>query len=266
MTTIWTARKARVAADFSAAAGSYDRAARLQRQVLSILLERLQAGSPEPETLLDLGCGTGLALSPLAARFPRSRLLALDLAEGMIRHARLRQSGERNAVQAWLVADAEAMPLSSAALDLVFSSLAIQWCENTPALFEELGRVLKPGGRLLLSTLVQGTLQELRAAWREVDPDHDHVNRFLSVEALSLDVRRIFPSARIEIVPLRLMYSNLLELLRELKDLGARYKDASKRARATAPGQLRNLIEVYDRYADDNARLPATYQVAIIQV
>lgn len=263
----WTRHKARVAADFGAAAASYDRAARLQREVLAVLLGRLSGPEFSPSNLLDLGCGTGLALPLLQARFPESKLLALDLAEAMVRHARGRSSDEEGApYRSWLVGDAEALPLASASLDLVFSSLAIQWCENTEALFDELARVLKPDGRVMMSTLLEGTLDELRSAWDEVDPGQSHVNHFLSREVFTAEVRRVFPTARVEVVPVCLWYPDVLALLRELKGLGARYKDDPRRSGATAPGRLRRLGQAYGRVGDAEGRLPATYQVAVIQI
>lgn len=266
MSASWSSHKARVAADFGAAAITYDAAARLQRDVLGILTNALEKRALSPEVLLDLGCGTGLALPSLMSLFGESNILALDLAEGMVRHARSRQSNGRERSAGWLVGDAEALPLASGSLDLVFSSLAIQWCENTRMLFDELGRVLRSNGGLILSTLVEGTLEELRSSWQEVDPGRPHVNQFLSTETLTAEVVRVFPSARVEIIPLRLLYPDVMALLRELKGLGARYKDGATRSGATAPGRLRQLAQAYERFADHDSMLPATYQVAVIQV
>jgi malonyl-CoA O-methyltransferase len=267
---LWTPHKARVAADFGAAAATYDQAAQLQRAVLAQLLARLPGAGGKPRTLLDLGCGTGLALAPLVRHFPGSQLLALDLAEGMIRHARTGTgtgagAGTESGAKAWLVGDAEALPLAAGSVDLVFSSLAIQWCQKPAILFAELARVLAPGGRLLMSTLVDGTLAELQNAWGAVDPGHRHVNQFLSPAELGTEVRRLFPQARIEVLPIQLRYPDLIALLRELKGLGARYKDDRQRPAATAPGRLRALERAYASDASADAGLPATYQVAVIE-
>ena len=261
----WTSHKARVAADFGAAAQSYDGVARLQKLVVSDLVQRLASEAASQRDILDLGCGTGLAIGPLRDHYPEARLLAMDLAEGMIRFARsrYRHESETGALR-WLVGDAESLPLADASLDLVFSSLAIQWCENTSQLFGELARVLKPDGRLMISTLVEGTLEELRSAWAEVDPGQTHVNRFLPLEALKEEVVRAFPDARVHALPVCLMYPSVVALLRELKGLGARYKDDPRRQGVTAPGRLRRLGDAYGKFATIEDQLPATYQVAII--
>ncbi|QCF26604.1 methyltransferase domain-containing protein [Hydrocarboniclastica marina] len=260
---VWSPHKARVAADFGAAAPRYNRVARLQKIVIELLLKRLQ---PVAGHVLDLGCGTGLALKDLAAACPQADVVAMDLAEGMVRHARADLTeGHERSLYHWLAGDAEALPLADGSLDLVFSSLAIQWCENLASVFQEQARVLKPGGQLLASTLVDGTLGELSWAWQQVDPGRAHVNRFLSESDLKAEVRRVFGSARVDVVDIKLNYPGLGALLRELKDLGARYKGAAAGTRATAPGKLRRLEAAYGSLATPAGQLPATYKVAIIQ-
>ncbi len=73
--------------------------------------------------------------------------------------------------------DAERLPLRDGSCDLLFSSLAIQWCADLPAVLAEARRVLRPGGVLAFSSLCVGTLGELRDSWRVVD-GFVHVNRF----------------------------------------------------------------------------------------
>ena len=79
--------KRQVAASFSRAAASYDSVAELQRAVGGALLDSLPDGFV-PERWLDLGCGTGHFSRVLAERFPTADGLALDIAEGMLQHAR----------------------------------------------------------------------------------------------------------------------------------------------------------------------------------
>src|SRR5690606_3400762 len=152
-----------IARHFGAAAPHYDQHARLQRDVA----DRLSAFLPQQlnaEVVLDLGCGTGYCSERLRRRLPDSHLLCLDLALPMLKRSALR------GVEGSLVcADAVALPFPGSSVDLLFSSLAIQWCEDLPQLFAEVRRVLRPGGLALFSTFGPATLQELREAWAEVD-------------------------------------------------------------------------------------------------
>src|SRR5690606_3582899 len=101
----------------------------------------------------------------LVDQFPQATVVGVDIAEGMLRHARDRVTEQA----CWVGGDGECLPLRNHCADVIFSSLAIQWCEQLPQLFTELWRVLKPGGQLLFSTLGPNTLHELKMAWQTID-------------------------------------------------------------------------------------------------
>src|SRR5512143_2246253 len=77
---------------FSRAAATYDAAAVLQASVRNELLDRLHLVRLQPAAVIDLGAGTGHATLELSRRYRRSRVLAADLAEGMLREAGRRRS------------------------------------------------------------------------------------------------------------------------------------------------------------------------------
>ena len=145
--------KRQVAASFSRAAASYDSVAELQRSVGAQLLARLPA-ELQPRRWLDLGSGTGHFTRALAERFGAAEGLALDIAEGMLRHAR-----PQGGAAYFVAGDAEALPLQDASVDLLFSSLALQWCGDFPRVLSEAQRVLRPVGVLAFCSLCVGTLQ-----------------------------------------------------------------------------------------------------------
>ena len=87
------------------------------------------------------------AAGPLGTRAGVVRV-GLDIAEGMLRHARA-----ASAAPHWVCADAEQLPLAADSVDLVFSSLALQWCETPGQALREIARVLKPVGRLAVSDI-----------------------------------------------------------------------------------------------------------------
>lgn len=112
--------KRQVAASFSRAAASYDAVAELQRGVGESLLSALPEGF-SPRRWVDLGCGTGYFSRALERRFGAAEGLAVDIAEGMLRHARARGGASH-----FIGGDAERLPLRDGSCDLLFSSLAIQ--------------------------------------------------------------------------------------------------------------------------------------------
>jgi len=248
--------KQRVAESFSRAAGSYDSVARLQRQVGETLLDRLPERA-SPQDVLDLGCGTGHFTSRLARDLPEASLTGVDLARGMLDYAR-RQHGD---CATWLCADAEALSLPDGCADLVFSNLALQWCERLPQLAGELARVLKPGGTLAFTSLGQRTLCELRQSWAAVD-GYVHVNRFMPAEHWrEAFVRAGFHFELFAVEPEVLFYRDLRHLTSELKGLGAHNVNEGRNRGMTGREHIRRLIAAYDEFRDGSGQLPATWEV-----
>jgi len=246
--------KRQVAASFSRAAASYDSVAELQRAVGQQLLSRLPADWT-PGRWLDLGCGTGHFSRALGERFAGSQGLAVDIAEGMLQHARPLGGAEY-----FIAGDAERLPLQAASCELIFSSLAVQWCADFAAVLSEARRVLKPGGVLAFASLCVGTLQELRDSWGQVD-GQVHVNRFRAFErygqlcdASGLRVRSL------ERVPHVLHYPDVRSLTHELKALGAHNLNPGRPGGLTGRARIAGLVAAYEGFRQAKG-LPATYQV-----
>ncbi|MGW6943495.1 class I SAM-dependent methyltransferase [Streptomyces xanthophaeus] len=100
------------------------------------------------DRVLDAGCGTGRALSPLrAAVGPSGLVLGADLTPQMLTAA---QQAGRAAAGALLLADVARLPLRDAALDAVFAAGLIAHLPDPGRNLRELARVVRPGGRLAL--------------------------------------------------------------------------------------------------------------------
>jgi malonyl-CoA O-methyltransferase len=246
--------KGRVAASFSRAAASYDSVATLQRQVSEHLLALLPM-STRVRLWLDLGCGTGYCSRALLRRFPEAQGLSVDIAEGMLHYLR-----EHNPDLQLVAGDAEQLPLRDQCCDLIFSSLAVQWCADFSAVLRQARRVLRPGGVLAFSSLCTGTLQELRDSWQEVD-GFVHVNRFRRVEdyqaqcqAAGLRLDRLHQRCE------RLYYPDLQHLTHALKTLGAHNLNQGRPLGLAGRSRLRALADAYEMRRQPEG-LPCTYQV-----
>ena len=246
--------KRQVAASFSRAAASYDSVAEFQRDVGTQLLGRLPA-SFTPSRWLDLGCGTGYFTRALASRFTQGSGVALDIAEGMLNHARPLGGAEH-----FIAGDAERLPLQDASFDLIFSSLAVQWCADFEAVLGEALRVLKPGGIFAFASLCTGTLFELRESWQQVD-GLVHVNRFREFARYE----QLCAGSGMRILALQnqphvLHYPDVRSLTHELKALGAHNLNPGRPGGLTGRARILGLIDAYERFRQASG-LPATYQV-----
>ncbi len=253
----------RVRDSFSQAAATYDAAAVLQAQVRDELLHRLEVLRMEPEVVVDLGAGTGQASIALKRRYPGGRVVAMDIAHGMLQQARKRQTLLRRFDR--VVADAAALPLADASVDMVFSSLMLQWCNDPDRVLRECRRVLRPGGVLHFTTLGPDTLVELRKSWQAADPGHAHVNRFIDMHDLGdALVRAGFAEPVLDVERYTLTYDDARGLMRDLKEIGAHNATAGRARGLTGKSTLARMLAAYEGFRRDG-KLPATYEVVFAQ-
>ncbi len=249
---------------FSRAATSYDASAVLQREVCARMLERLDYIKLKPARLLDAGSGTGWGGRQLAEKYPEAQLISLDIAIGMLHEAHGRAAwwqklfgGNR---QLPVCADVEALPLGSNSLSMVWSNLAVQWCNDLPATFVELHRVLKPEGMLMFSTFGPDTLKELRLAFRGVD-EHSHLNRFADMHDIGdMLMQAGFAEPVMDMEYMTLTYEDVRGVLHDLKAIGAHNATAGRPQGLMGKTALARLVENYERLRCDG-KLPATYEV-----
>ena len=251
--------RGRLRASFERASGSYEAAALLQARVSQELLERLAAFDFTPRVVLDLGCGTGRVTRELKRRYRGALVIALDIAPGMLREARRKQGLLRRFAR--LCGDAERLPLRDASVDLVFSSLMLQWCEPLERALGEVRRVLAPTGFFAFSTFGPDTLKELRAAWAQVDDRNTHVNRFTDVHEVGDALARTgLAEPVLDVERLEVTYRDTLSLMRDLKAIGAHNATAGRPRSLCGPGRLQRMSEAYEAFRRGD-RLPATYEV-----
>jgi malonyl-CoA O-methyltransferase len=222
------------------------------------LLGRLDIVRLEPAAVLDLGAGTGHASIALKRRYRSSQVVALDLAEGMLREAGRRQTLLRRFRR--VCGHAAALPLREASIDLVFSNLMLQWCQDPDAVFGECRRVLKPGGLLTFTTFGPDTLYELRRAWAVAD-ERTHVNRFIDMHDLGdALVRAGLVEPVMDVERFTLTYAEVRELMHDLKAIGAHNANSGRPRGLTGKGAMARMTTAYEAFRRDG-RLPATYEV-----
>ena len=273
-TPLFDARQVRRA--FSRSAASYEAAAGLQHAVEARLLESLDylddpaLQRAAPQRVLDLGCGTGRASVAMQKRWPKADVVSLDLALPMLRQARTaaRQAARVGPgwwsnpfarVPAQVCANARALPLADASIDVLFSNLCLQWVEDLDAVFAGFRRVLKPGGLLLVSTFGPGTLWELREAFAQAD-DAPHVSPFADIAGFGdALVRAGFHQPVLDREETTTHYPELAALMRELRAIGATNALAARRHTLTGRARFAAAARAYEAHRDAQG-LPATWE------
>lgn len=246
---------------FDRAAAGFDGAAVLHAEVRGHLLQRLELTDLAPRVIIDAGAGTGHASRALARRYPKSRVVAVDISLGMLRAAARRRFWRKPFAR--LCASAEQLPLADGSVDLILSNLMLQWCDPE-RVFGEFRRVLAPRGFLSFTSLGPDTLRELRAAWRQVDSQL-RVQGFLDMHDVGdALVRAGFAAPVLDVERYTLRYSDVQGLAADLKSTGARNAAAGRLKGLTSPRKFAAMQRAYEAQRMDG-RLPATCEVVFAQ-
>jgi malonyl-CoA O-methyltransferase len=242
------------------ASAGYDSAAVLARELRACLMRRLELIAFEPAAILDFGCGTGEGAAALRARWPAARVIALDASPAML--DALARRGDAPRVER-LLAEAEAIPLPDASVDLVFSNLLLPWCEDIDAVFAEVARILEPRGLFTFTTFGPDTLMELRAAWAADGAARMHP--FTDMHDLGDGlVRAGLADAVLDVSRYTLTYPDADALMRDLRATGAQNASGLRPRGLTGRRRLRAMAAAYEPFRRDGV-LPATYEAVFGQ-
>jgi SAM-dependent methyltransferase len=113
------------------------------------LIAFLDGREPSPAVrVLDVGCGTGKQLAANRARFPRLTLIGVDRSRAMLTVAR-----KRSTSVSWIHGDAQSLPIASGVVDYAVNQYSYPHIPDKIGFFAELARVLRPGGRFVLTNI-----------------------------------------------------------------------------------------------------------------
>ncbi|MGZ5947910.1 MAG: methyltransferase domain-containing protein [Caulobacteraceae bacterium] len=200
----------RIADRFGRAAATYETATPVQHEAARRLAELVLASGLAPKArVAEFGCGTGYLARALAPKIAPSLWIATDLAPAMAAAARA-------STPLVAVMDA-ARPALTSGFDLVCSSLTLQWLANPVAAVAAWRTLVRPGGRLAVATLLDGSFAEWRAAVAEAGgaaagpafPELEEARAWFG------------PQAAIETLDLGERHDSALAFLRDLRAAGA---------------------------------------------
>ena len=260
MTAEFHLDKTKIRQAFACAAESYDGAAALQRQVGLTLLDKFPL-QQQSGMIMDLGSGTGFLSREMEVNLMDQPRLAVDIALPMLMVSR--RLSPAMIVQ-YLCADAENLPFRAGCMQQIYSNLALQWCQALPKVFTDCQRLLKKDGQMVFATFGPATLWELKAAWAQAD-DYQHVNEFFSAADICEFLQEAgFQQIEYETVVYPLVYSSVMALMRELKELGAHNVNAARNREMTTRRQLQKMMAAYES-AMPGAEIIASYEIIYVR-
>jgi malonyl-CoA O-methyltransferase len=250
--------KRQLAKRFDRASQSYDSYADFQKIVLDRLFSMIPLN--QADVVVDLGTGTGQALGVLSEQLNPICNIALDLSPQMLAVASERSSALQNTY--YVCADAERLPLQDKSCDLVFSSLAIQWCLSPLGLFKELYRVTKPGGYVVFSTLSQGSMPEISKAWCGLD-NKEHVHQYMTsgalVDCVEASEWNLLSS---QLSDIHMWFDSPESAIYSLKKVGASLI-SSDGDQSISPSKWKAFLLEYEKQRNEFG-IPLSYQVSFV--
>jgi SAM-dependent methyltransferase len=168
-------------------------------------------------------------------------------------------------------ADEEALPFAGQSLDLAVSGLSLQFVNDLPGALLQIRRALRPDGLMLAALLGGSTLAELRTAFLVAEEEMEggaspRVAPFADVRDLGGLLQRAgFALPVADSDTLTVTYPEPLDLMRELRAMGASNPLAERSRRPLRRATLARAIEVYaERFALPNGRIPATFEIVTL--
>ena len=240
-----------------ALARSQDGADFLLRAAADDLVDRLAAVKRQFPIAVDLATPLPLLAGRLAASAGIGSVVRMDrLVEAI--------EGDRPGI----VGDFELLPFGDQSLDLVVSSLALQWAEDFPGVLAQIRRALKPDGLFIANLIGGDTLHELRDSLTVAEAEltggaSPRVAPFAELRELGALLQRAgFALPVIDQDRLTVRYDNALDLMRDLRAMGAGNALVERSRRPLRRDVLFRAAAVYaERFADPDGRIRASFDI-----
>jgi malonyl-CoA O-methyltransferase len=241
------------------------------------MFERLSLIKINPEQILDAGCGEGDDLLTLRQHFPRSALLGLDAALPMLSETRQREARSSSGMQrlmralrvrsqhlsaqsALVCGDFGHLPLKAAAMDMVWSNLALHWHPQPHRVLAEWARVLRVDGLLMFCCFGPDTLKELRETF-SADARHARVLPFVDLHDYGdMLVRAGFTSPVMDMEKLNITYSSAQQMIADVRALGGNPLESRPRG-LIAPARWQAFLQALARHSGPDGKLSLTIEV-----
>lgn len=240
------------------AAPAFAQEAFLHARAREELLRRLEPVRLTPSRILDLGGGVGVGARALADLYRKAAVTTVDTSADMREQAaRLRGWWRRFDC---LAADATALPLPDASIDLVFANLLLPYLSDPEALFREVRRVLRPRGYFVFSTLGAGTFETLQTAFARVD-NVPHLVDFMDFHDVGDGLSRAgFVAPVLDADRLTVTYATLRDACRDLRAAGASLP-VDNRKTLTGAKRWAAAAEAFAAQRDPDGRIPVACEL-----
>ena len=241
-----------VGRNFSRSSRSYTATGTFQRSAAKHLFGLVEREFENPDRIrkvLELGCGTGFLTIGLMRLFADAQFVVSDISENMLqicmdvtRPAAACQ-GTPAYFECYNIADANI----EKNYDLIISALAFQWIPDLAPVLDNIRRHLLPEGKLVFSTLLDGTFVMLHRVFAELGIPYPGPKMLTEKELRERCAA--FPHARLETYTYVEEHKSVLDFLRQIQRTGA----GNAGHRRISIGDMRRILARYRELAGDGS-------------
>jgi malonyl-CoA O-methyltransferase len=241
-----------VSTKFNKAASNYSSLAKIQRIIANNLIKRIPYNFTSG---LDIGCGPGVNFTDLLQH--TNSLVGIDLAKEMVNIANSLNISNTKTIEG----NAEHTPFKNKEFDLIFSSLALQWCCFDKAINEIL-RIGKSHCFIALSIPLEGTLAELNATFHNIGLG-TRINSFTNLDGIKKVLIKLQQNnINIEEYTYIDKFSNIPSYLASIRSIGANC--TQNQEQLITKSQYQKLMHSLENQLIQNETLIHTYKIAYI--
>lgn len=245
--------------NFDRIASNYIEAAIIQKKIAHILFKNYEFINNDSNKMLilDLGSGPGTFLH-FDNHVYDNLLNSFDIINFDISFNMLAQNANNSIFK--LNADISNIPIINNSIDIIISNLAIQWFDNKKSIFESLRTILKRGGSIIISTLINNSFHELNNAYNKIN-----VNRDILVLDKVHQYEKYCKEANLKIQ--KLLVWDEVVYFEKITDLFLHFKASGTKISQIDSNGLygRRLINKLDNvYIKNNNLFPLTYKCLIL--
>ncbi len=199
--------------------------------------------------MLDLGSGPG---SLLHTNLTMSNMVLYDISIAMLKQGINQQQNNR------VVGDAITLPFADNSFDYVISNLMLQWVIDKNLVFNELYRILKPQGKIILTVLVKPSLWQLQQVWQEIDGNSHTLNFITDDELKSLVFQNNLTITEITNTEHIMQFNSYNNIMKHFKNSGTSITKQHSKGLYTK-NTINKVHELYNTKFGLNGCLPLSY-------